>query len=299
MALLKIDLPFKIKKPILAVGADMKNSLCFAFHKSAFISEVISDLQILDNFKKFKKRVTSLPRRFKLFPQIIAYDKHPEYFSTKYILNSPKTKNLKLIPVQHHHAHIAACMLENKLDHQQVIGVAFDGTGLGDDSTLWGGEFLIADYRGFQRSAHLQYIPLLGGQQAIMQPWRVALAWLYLTFGNNFFDLDLDFLKRINKRNWDILRKMWKRNFNTPLVSSMGRLFDAVGSLLLGIYQVKFEAEAAINLEKAAASYKAQPQGYGFKIKKSGQAFVIDPIPALKQIVTDLKHKHTKAGIAA
>jgi len=177
--------------------------------------------------------------------------------------------------------------------------VAFDGTGLGSDATLWGGEFLIADYQGFQRIAHLRYIPLLGGQQAILQPWRVALAWLYLAFGNNFLDLDLDFLKRINKREWNILQKMWIGNFNAPLTSSIGRLFDAVASLLLGIYQVKFEAEAAISLEKAAADYKAQPKRYGFKIKKNGQTFVIDPTLTFKQIITDLKNKYSKERIAA
>ena len=299
MPLLKIDLPFNIKKPILAVGADIKNSLCFAHHRSAFISEVINDLELISNFNKFQKRITSIPRRFGLLPKVIAYDIHPEYFSTKYILNLPKARKMKLIPIQHHHAHIASCMLENKLVNQKVIGVAFDGTGFGNDHTLWGAEFLIADYQEFQRVAHLKYIPLLGAKRAIYEPWRVASAWLYLAFGNNFLDLDLDFIRRIRKKEWAILEKMWRQNFNAPLASSIGRLFDAVAALVLGIRKVKFEAEAAIDLEKLALGFRTQPRSYQFKIKKNGQTLVIDPILTFKEIVTDLKNECSKQEIAA
>ncbi len=297
MPLLKIDLPFRIKKPILAVGADIKNSLCFAYNKSAFISEAINNLELLSNFNKFQKKITSIPKCFGLSPRIIAYDKHPEYFSTKYILNLPRARAARLIPVQHHHAHIASCMLENKLSNQRVIGVAFDGTGFGSDHTLWGAEFLVADYENFQRAAHLRYIPLLGGQKAIFQPWRVSAAWLYLAFGNNF--LDSGFLKRINKKDWYVLLKMWKQDFNAPLASSIGRLFDAVAALLLGIYQVKFEAEAAISLERVASNYKLQPRSYQFKIKRAGQIFIIDPVLTFKGIAADLKNQCSKEEIAA
>ena len=296
---LEIDLPFKIKKPTLAVGADIKNSLCFAYRKTAFISETINNLELIANFNKFQKKITSISQRFGLQPKIIAYDKHPEYFSTKYILNLPKVKNAKLIPIQHHHAHIASCMLENKLYNQKVIGIAFDGTGLGNDDTLWGAEFLIANYRNFQRAVHLRYIPLLGGRQAILQPWRVASAWLYLTFGNNFLDLDLDFIKRINKKDWSILEKMWKQNFNAPFASSIGRLFDAVAALLLRICQVKFEAEAAISLERIASAYTSWPVSYPFKIKRIGKILVIDPVLTFKEIVADCKKERSKEEIAA
>jgi len=297
MSWLKIDLPFKIKQPILAVAADIKNRLCFAFHKSAFINELINDLEIIDNFKKFKRTISLIPQRFGFSPEVIAYDKHPEYFSTKFILNFLKAKNIGLIPVQHHHAHVASCMLENKLKSQRVIGVAFDGTGFGDDSTLWGAEFLVADYQDFKRVAHLKDIPLLGGKQAIYEPWRVASAWLYLAFGDNF--LDLDFSKRINKKDWMVLERMWKQNLNAPLASSMGRLFDAVASLVLGVYRVKFEAEAAINLERVASDFKSEARSYQFKIKKMNEVFVIDPILTFREIVADLKNERGKEEIAA
>jgi hydrogenase maturation protein HypF len=295
----KIDLPFNIKKPVLAVGADIKNSLCFAHRESAFLSQVTNDLEVLDNFKQFQKRMNSFSRRFGSRPEIIAYDKHPGYFSTKYVLNLPRTQKIKLIPIQHHHAHIASCMAENRLKNQKVIGVAFDGTGFGDDNTLWGAEFLVGDYRSFHRSAHLRNIPLLGGKQAILQPWRASAAWLYLAFGDNLLDLNLDFVKRINKKQWEILKKMWEQNLNAPLASSMGRLFDAVAGIVLNITRVKFEAEAAINLEKAASLYKSRSDSYNFEIKKSDETFVIDPTSTFQDIVTDLERKRSKEEVAA
>lgn len=299
MSLIKIDLPFCVSKPILAVGADIKNSICFAHRKSAFVGGVINDLEVLENFKEFQRRVNSFSRRFGRRPEIIAYDKHPGYFSTKYILDLPRTRKSKLVPVQHHHAHIASCMAENKLLSQKVIGVAFDGTGFGNDNTLWGAEFLIADYRDFQRAAYLRDIPLLGGKQAILQPWRVSAAWLYLAFGNEFLDLELDFIKRINKKEWKILERMWKQNFNAPLSSSMGRLFDAVAGIVLGIEQVKFEAEAAIKLEKAASLYKPSPVSYQFEIKKAGKSLIVDPVLTFKQIVGDLMSRRSQEEVAA
>jgi len=299
MSLLKVELPFKIKEPILAVGADIKNSLCFAYDRSAFISEVINDLEIMDNFKKFQRKITSIPKCLRLQPRIIAYDKHPEYFSTKYVLNLPKAAKTRFIPIQHHHAHIASCMLENKLSNQRVIGVAFDGTGFGNDDTLWGAEFLIADYKDFKRAAHLRYIPLLGGRRAIYEPWRLASAWLYLAFGNNFLDLDLDFVNRINNKDWMVLQKMWKQNFNSPLASSIGRLFDAAAALIIGIFQIKFEAEAAINLERVASRFKSRVRSYQYKIRSNKNVFIIDPVITFKEIVTDLKKRRSKEEIAA
>jgi hydrogenase maturation protein HypF len=297
MKLLKIDLPYKIHKPVLAVGADMKSSPCLAYGRSVFVSQTINDLQQPENFHKFQKTIALLVRRIKRQPRIIAYDPHPEYFSTKYILSLAGIKDKRLIPVQHHHAHIASCMLENGLPNQKVIGVVFDGTGLGSDNTIWGAEFLIADYRRFSRAAHLRYIPLLGGQAAILQPWRIAAAWLYLTFGNNF--LNLNFAKRINRRDWKTLKKMWEQNFNAPPASSMGRLFDAVAAFLLGIYQVKSEAEAAISLERVASGYKSPAGSYRFKIQKKAGSFIIDPVLLFKDIALDLKKGRSKEEIAA
>ncbi len=299
MSWLKVDLPFKIKKPILAVGADIKNSICFAHHKSAFMAEVINDLEIMENFEKFKKELALIPKRFRLSPMVVAYDKHPEYFSTKYVFDLQRTSRIKLCPVQHHHAHIASCMAENKFGNRKVIGVAFDGSGFGDDFALWGAEFFVANYKNFYRAAHLKYVPLLGGKRAIYEPWRLTSAWLYLVFGDKFLNLNIDFIQRINKKNWSVLEKMYKAGFNSPYVSSIGRLFDAVAGLLLGIYKVGFEAEAAIKLEKLATGFKSNFHSYNFKVKKSGQLIVIDPALIFKEIISDLKNKINKKEIAA
>ncbi|MBU0548727.1 MAG: hypothetical protein KJ838_00145 [Candidatus Omnitrophica bacterium] len=301
MSGLEIKLPFKVKKAILATGADIKSSLACAYGSSAFISETINDLQVPENFKRFKRQLSLFPASIGCMPRIIAYDKHPEYFSTKYILKLRRDKfsKLRFVPVQHHHAHIASCMLENGLKNQKVIGVAFDGTGLGEDQKLWGAEFLIADYSNFKRAAHLRYIPLLGGQKAILEPWRVAAAWLYSCFGKKFLDLDLDFVKGINKKNWQVLEKIWYNNFNSVQASSIGRLFDAVGALVLGIHKVKFEAEAAISLEQLVRPEFTLKRGYSFSLKNKGGVLIIDPVLVFKQITADLLSGISKEEISA
>ncbi len=299
MSWLRIELPFMVNSPVLAVGTDMKSSLCFIYKRSAFLSGLLNDLQVPENLERFKRRLSSLKRRFGLTPRIIAYDRHPDYLCTRYILSRRDSWRARFVSVQHHHAHIASCMLENGLANRRVIGVAFDGTGFGDDGCLWGAEFLIADYRRFRRVAHLRYVPLLGGEIAILQPWRVTAAWLYLALGRRFLDLSLSPVMKISKKHWVVLESMWRHNFNSPLSSSMGRLFDAMGGLLLGIRRVGFEAEAAVRLERLAAGYKSVPPAYRFRINRENDMLVIDPALTFRQIVTDLQLKHSAQEIAA
>ena len=173
MKLKKIKLPFKIKKPILALGPQTKNTVCFGEGNFAYLSPVYLDLSIPKDFSNFERTAKCF---LKKRPKIIAYDLHPEYQSTKYALNL-KPNTYHLIPIQHHHAHIASCMVENNLNNEKVIGVAFDGTGFGSNNNLWGAEFLIGNYRGFKRAAHLKEIPLLGGERAILEPARIAAVW--------------------------------------------------------------------------------------------------------------------------
>ena len=293
----KLELPFKLRKPALAVGADIKNRLCFAFNRQAFVNSTINDLEQLSNFEEFKKAISSLSARFDCRPKVIAYDKHPEYFCSKYALNSLGDADVKLIGVQHHHAHVVSCLLENKFKAGAVIGVAFDGTGFGSDGTLWGAEFLIADYHNFKRAAYLRYIPLLGGRRAILEPWRLSAAWLYLTFGNNFLDLNL--IKGLNRKKWNILERMLKQKFNAPAASSIGRLFDAMAGIILGINRVKFEAEAAMQLEKIAARCKSKVKSYHFELLRAGDALIIDPVVTFREVVRDLKNKRKVEEIAA
>lgn len=302
----EIRLPFRIKKPILALGADIKNTICLGWGNRAFISGIIGDLKEYNHFKNFENMIKTMPKRFKVSPRIIAYDLHPEYLSAKYINNNLAKTDYKPRAIQHHHAHIASCMIENSLNNQKVIGVAFDGTGLGDDSSLWGAEFLICDYLTYERKAHLRYIPLIGGEKAIWQPWRLAMIWLYLIYGDRLFNLGVDFIKKIDKQKWLVLKEMYKSKFNCPSASSMGRLFDAIASLVLNKINVKFEAEAAIELEKKAAEFihktsstDAFPmEPYHFKIKAEKEKYIIDPASLIREIISELKNKQSKERIA-
>jgi len=301
MKLQKIKLPFSVKKPILALGSQTKNTLCFARDTCAYLSPVYQNLSTPKDFLRFEKIVKYF---LKKNPQIIAYDLHPEYQSTKYA-QQLSVISYKRSAIQHHHAHITSCMLENELKNQKIIGVAFDGTGLGTDNTLWGAEFLSCDYKNFKRNAHLKEVHLLGQDRAILEPWRLTAIWLYQAYKTKFLNLGINFVKGIERNKWQVLKKMYLSGFNSPLASSMGRLFDAVASLVLVKYKVDFEAELALELEKIAAGYLSLRQAdkpsvisYNFKIAKNKNTYILDPLPMFKEIVTDLKVKKPKEEIA-
>ncbi|MCX5711292.1 MAG: hypothetical protein NT060_05035 [Candidatus Omnitrophica bacterium] len=278
----KIQLSFKIKKSVLAFGSQTKNTVCFASGKAAYVSHVHLDLTDPNDLASFEKDIRFF---LKKKPNVIAYDLHPEYQSTKSALRlTPNT--YRFIPVQHHHAHIASCMAENGLKNQKVIGVAFDGTGLGADNHIWGAEFLICDYRSFKRAGHLKEIPLLGGERAILEPWRLSAFWLD---GK---------LQGIDKKKWVLLKKIRDKGINSPLASSMGRFFDAAASLILGKKRARFEAELAIALEKIAVHPKTKVQGYKFKILKDNAGYIIDPVEVFKGITRDLKSGRPKGEIS-
>jgi len=290
----KINLPFKLKKSVLALGSQTKNTVCFAQGNSAYISPLHSDLNNPKDLLNFQKDVKYC---LKKKPKIIAYDLHPEYQSTKFAQDlSPIS--YRLSPIQHHHAHIASCMLENGLKHQMVIGVAFDGTGLGVDNRIWGAEFLLCNYKNFARPAYLKEVPLLGGERAIQEPFRVAAFWLYSIYKERFLNLGIDFLRGIDRKRWRALERMYLAGVNSPLASSAGRLFDAVASLVLAKQRVRFEAEFAIELERLAISYQSTVSSYKFKVTKKQNSYILDPIPMFREIVRDLKSKEPKEKIA-
>ncbi len=294
MEVKKIKLPFKVKRPILAMGSQTKNTLMFARGDSLYLSPLHHDLTNPEDFLAFEKSVNFF---LKEHPQIIAYDLHPEYQSTKVAL-ALSAKTYRLIPVQHHHAHIASCMLENGLKNQKVIGVAFDGAGLGLENKIWGAEFLVCDYKKFMRCAYLREIPLLGQDRAVLEPWRLAAAWFYLIYRDKFLNLGINFTKGINKKKWRVLKNMYLSGYNSPLASSMGRLFDAVASLILAKYEARFEAELAIRLEKLAAKHRKIISGYSFKIIHNQNEYILDPVPMFKQIALSLKLGESKESIA-
>lgn len=229
-------IPVPAGRPVLACGAELKNTFCLARDGRAFVSHHIGDLENHETLRAFEEGIGHLRRLFGIAPEVIAYDPHPEYLSTKYALD----QDLPGIAVQHHHAHIASCLADNGAVGP-VIGVAFDGTGYGTDGTLWGGEFLVADLRGFERAGHLEPVPLPGGAAAIREPWRMAAAYGVP-----------DDLPVARRPGWDAVTAMARRGVNAPPTSSMGRLFDAVAAVLGVRDRVNYEGQAAIELEQCA-----------------------------------------------
>jgi hydrogenase maturation protein HypF len=240
---------FEFARSILACGAELKNTFCLAHGHSAFVSHHIGDLENLETLRSFTEGIEHFKHVFDIDPEVVVYDLHPEYLSTKFALalDGIATK----VGVQHHHAHVASCMADNQIDGE-VIGVAFDGLGFGLDGKLWGGEFFVADFRDAERVAHLAYVPLAGGAQAIREPWRLAATYLQRTFGNDFTELNLQFTKQLDRKRWTTLNSMIGSGVNCPETSSMGRLFDAVSALLTLRGFVNYEGQAAIELEGIA-----------------------------------------------
>ena len=239
---------------ILAVGGELKNTICLTKGKHAFLSQHVGDLENLESYKFFEEAIYHLQEVLEIEPTVIAYDLHPDYFSTKWALQK---SGMPLVGVQHHHAHIASCMAENHLEGN-VIGFALDGTGYGTDGNIWGGEVLIAGYEGFERAAHFDYVPLPGGAAAIREPWRMAVSYLAHHFGSEFLKMSLPFLAGIGRTNLDLLFRMLERRVNSPLTSSCGRLFDAVAAIAGIRQQVTYEAQAAIELEMAIEDFKGE-----------------------------------------
>lgn len=240
---------FKFKQEILACGAELKNTFCLARGNHAFVSHHIGDLENLETLRSFKEGIEHFKRLFHLQPELVAHDLHPEYLSTKYAHGLED--ELVKVGVQHHHAHIASCMADNKIEGE-VIGVAMDGLGFGTDGRMWGGEFFVADFLDAKRVAHLDYIPMPGGAKAIRQPWRMAAVYLERALGSDFLKLNLPGAQDISEREWRTLNRMAATGTNSPQTSSIGRLFDAMSSLLGLRHEVNYEGQAAIELESIA-----------------------------------------------
>ena len=269
---------------VLAVGGELKNTICLTKGRHAFLSQHVGDLENLESHRFFEEAIEHLERVLDIEPQLVAYDLHPDYFSTRWALAQ---KGIERIGVQHHHAHIASCMAENHLD-VKVIGIALDGTGYGADGNVWGGEVLLADYESFERPAHLAYVRMPGGAAAIHEPWRMAVSYLFQHFGEGFWNLPINFVKQLDRRRTEILLRMVERGVNSPLTSSCGRLFDAVAALV-GIRQsVTYEAQAAIELEAAIAG-RNENSAYPLElIPGGGGGWIIETKPMFEALVSDL-----------
>jgi hydrogenase maturation protein HypF len=256
-----VKLPFDVPQ-ILATGSELKNTFCITNKNYAFLSHHIGDMENYETLQSFEQGVEHFEKLFRVKPEAIAHDLHPNYLATRYALERAEREGLPTVAVQHHHAHIAACMAEHGLDGSRpVIGVSFDGTGYGDDGAIWGGEILIADYKSYQRAFHLEYFPLPGGDAAIKKPARTALALLW-SLGLEW-DERLDSVAEFCAQDQTILRAQLERKINTPMTSSMGRLFDAAAALAGVRQKVNYEGQAAIEFEALADSAEAGKYSFG------------------------------------
>jgi hydrogenase maturation protein HypF len=245
-----IELPRASEVSILACGAHLKNTFCLVREDRALLSHHIGDLENMEAFRSFEEGIVHFRRLFQGDPKVVVHDLHPEYYSTRYAHRGDFEHR---IGIQHHYAHLAACLAENRCT-KPAIGVCFDGTGYGEDHRIWGGEFLIGNLDGYLRAAHLEYMPLPGGDAAVKNPWQTALGYLWKTFGENWEKhVPLGVVWPENGRR--TVEGMLRNGINCPETSSMGRLFDAVAALVLGIREITYEGEAAILLEMAARRY--------------------------------------------
>jgi len=290
---LPIKLSRSVPMPMLACGGQMKNTFCLARESYAFLSHYIGDLDDYRTYQSFLAGIDHFKRLFAVTPEAVVHDLHPGYASTQY---ARSIEGLPHLAVQHHHAHIAACMAEN--GHAgPVIGVAFDGTGYGTDGQIWGGEFLLAEYDRFDRLAHLGELPLPGGEQAIHQPWRMAAACLYHAYGDAMTRLDLPFLHRMKDRVWPVVNWMIAKQINTPLTSSAGRLFDGIASLVGVRDEVQYEAQAAIELEQLAEE-RTEEDLYPICFHDQENRFVAGTRGIIRGVVDDLLI-HTPIAVIA
>jgi hydrogenase maturation protein HypF len=256
-----LPLPAPALSPVLSCGGELKNSFCLARGRTAFLSHHIGDLESYLSLRAFIEGIEHFRRLFDIRPQIVVHDLHPEYLSTKYALG---LSAVELMAVQHHHAHIAACLADNG-ERGPVIGVAFDGLGYGVDATMWGGEFLVADLCGFRRAAHFEPVPMPGGAAAIREPWRMALSYLELLYdGDRIAGLDVF---RRNRSRWSAVAAAMRAQVNSPMTSSAGRLFD-VAAAIAGVRDiVNYEGQAAVEFEQMADV--AEPGAYSARISRS------------------------------
>ena len=270
----------KIKEGVatLACGGDLKNTFCLSRGEDAFLSQYTGDLSNLANYQRYQENINHLQQLYGVEPQLIAHDLHPGYYTTQYAQDLAGEK----VAIQHHHAHLAAVMSEHKL-MGPVIGLAFDGLGLGSDGQIWGGEFFICDYSDFLRVGHLKYLTQPGGDQAVKEPWRMAVS--YLTAAG--LKVETSLFSGVEEDKLLGVKKMAADKINSPLTSSMGRLFAAVAALL-GLCRIRdYQGQAAIKLEAAAQRVKTDKY-YNYRIIKEEGQYQIITTPLIREIYSDL-----------
>lgn len=286
-----VALPVPARRHVLAVGAELKSTVCLARGRHAFLSQHIGDLENYETFVSFIEAIDHLRRLFDVTPEIVAHDLHPEYLSTKHAL---ELDDVELVGVQHHHAHVASCLADNG-EPGPVIGVAFDGTGYGTDGTLWGGEVLVADLARSERVAHLDPVPLPGGPAAIREPWRMAAVHARAALGE--VPPDLEVWHR-NADRWGQVLAVADAGLNAPLTSSAGRLFDAVAALVGLRDEITYEGQAAIELEQAADPAQRDAYAFGYDEDEHGM-LRLRGADLVRAVIDDLRDGAPVGDVAA
>ncbi|MFN4132170.1 MAG: carbamoyltransferase HypF [Caldimicrobium sp.] len=283
---LPLHLSFEVNKPILAVGAHEKNTIALAFQNKIIVSQHIGDLDKVEVLARFKKTIEDFLELYKINPLIIVADYHPFYASTKWAIQWGNERGIPVVFVQHHIAHLYSVLAEEGINEGKFLGIAWDGTGYGLDHTIWGGEFFYLNGTQYNRVYTFRPYKLLGGERAIKDIRRTALSILLEIFGEEALNLPLPFLKTFEEKEILFLFKAWKEGINSPLTSSVGRLFDAVSALLALCYNNTYSGEAAMRLESL----------YSWDIKENFEFevldnFYIDWEPMFKGILDDLKKR--------
>ena len=277
---LPVRLPFEVA-PVLAMGGELKNTFCLASGREAWVSQHIGDMGSLETLTAFERSVRQFDDIYAVNPGSIVADAHPGYQTRRW---ADEQDACAVSLVQHHHAHIAAVMVEHGVpEDDRVIGFAFDGTGYGTDGTIWGGEVLIAGYDGFERPLHLRDVPLAGGDATVRKPYRAALAHLWAA--GIEWSPDLPPVQCATENEREVLRSQLQQSVHCVLSSSMGRLFDAVSSLIGVRHEASYEAQAAMELEWAASDHLDAARPYSFAI--AGGHF--DPAPVLRSLIDDMR----------
>jgi hydrogenase maturation protein HypF len=278
-----VPVPIFLKKPVapvLALGGELKGTICLTKGNRAFVGQHLGDLENLETLEFLEQTVGHLQRILEVNPRLLVHDLHPDYLTTQI---AAAQDELPTLAVQHHHAHIVSCMAEHGLDGK-VLGLALDGTGYGDDDCIWGGEVLAADESSYERLAHFEYVPMPGGAAAIKEPWRMAVAYLWTTFGEEFLQHDRSLPRRWDRERIAVLSQMMGRQVNCPLTSSCGRLFDAVAALVGLRDFITYEGQAAIELEQCL---EPTADIYQYDLKQVEGRLLLGPKAMFAQVFED------------
>lgn len=281
---LPVFLPFNIKRKVLAVGPREKNTFAIGFGNKIILSQHVGDIETVEDLMDFERTLFDFIKLYEFEPEVVVCDMHPFYETTKWAENLAKRHGLELIKIQHHFAHILSCMAENEI-FDKVLGISWDGTGYGEDGTVWGGEFLIVEGNQYKRIAHFKTFKLIGGERAIKEPKRVALALLLEMFGEELLDKKLPLFETFDRKELLLLYKAWERGINSPFCSSCGRLFDAVAALTGVNYVNNYEGESPMRLEDLF-SYEIRDH-YPIRISNEGDKYVIDWTEMIEKITFD------------